>query len=1142
MYRKVPPNELAIKEDMSPASDHTGRRPLTSLPTLPADWLVETITRMLGCVDLTALVTLADDVIRGTLGYDRLGLLLLNEADDSLVEHISTDKYGHRFYPVGRIFARSSNHQVFAVLAHPLMMTQGYMFISDVDHQIPASYHPQLDGAPRELLRVALRLDKRVLGFISVDNLVSGRPLHGADFLDLVTFTDALSLAIATVRQRDRQTHEIQTLNTSLRRRIDYLSWLGQAITQLAVPTGIDETCQIIYNAVRTGLGYDRAAVLLIEADLDGRLHDREVIGTDEHGNPIPGTSSHTYLDQPDLAEIAPDLAHFLQGGDYYYTSNRWVETPDRERAALHGEMAEQLVVALRNSDRAVIGYISVDNLPSKRPISPDEAQPLVTFAAQAAQAISRARLWVDHLEQGARLRRRLADLEWLRQVTTTINAAQSLATVVDTVYDGIRDGLGYDRVGIGLCDHEHQTLSIVVGTDADGTKLATPNLVLSLAPDSPVWTIPGMKELWEGANYHINPNVQETTPPLGQEIYQGVPHEALLLPLRSGNRITGMISIDNLPSGRPLSWDPDSPLLSLINQVGISLENARLREREAQERARLEVLFESSRAVNSSLERDDIFRAMSQSLTAAIGASHVCVLSSTQPNNSLTLMQSYAIPECQPIDHDIDQSGTAETSAFLHDLVERGIPVVMNRDDPHTPLWLRAFLDDHGVRHAVLCPFGARRQAVGLLTAFWNTPVAITPDILALCAAIADIAAVALQNAQLYADAAHRADHDPLTGLLNHRALLQEIDRALVPLEQKEGDGSLPDAHTSCSLLMIDVDNFKLFNDIYGHPTGDAVLAQVATLIQQTCRAQDMAGRFGGDEFALLLPGATYAQALSVADRLRATVGAQPHVAHDGSYISLSLSIGVATAPTDGRTRKEIVAMADARMYDHKRHGPPGQGNIVLPFPHTSSTAATGGPYLQRRASDLLGDSPFSVLEGLVLAVNNKDRYTRVHSDDVVRLALRLADDLSLDAEDRRVLAVAAALHDVGKIAMPDRILRKPGRLTTHEYTHMKEHVRYGVAIIRGVLDDDASVLRTVLAHHERWDGAGYPNKVPGAATPLTGRILHIVDAMSAMTLERSYRARLSWAEVRRELERGAGTQFDPDLVGHVLEHWSEI
>ncbi len=373
---------------------------------------------------------------------------------------------------------------------------------------------------------------------------------------------------------------------------------------------------------------------------------------------------------------------------------------------------------------------------------------------------------------------------------------------------------------------------------------------------------------------------------------------------------------------------------------------------------------------------------------------------------------------------------------------------------------------------------------------------------------AVGTFAGSAIRNAQLR----QQVETDPLTGLLNHRAVLERLDAAL-------------DTTAPFSLLLIDVDNFKLFNDTYGHLTGDAVLRQVAVTLRAACREGDVAGRYGGDEFVLLLPGVRAVAAAAVARRLTATARTQPHTASDGALIPLSLSIGLACYPADGQTRQGLMALADDAMYRAKRT----RGSAPTTRAGADGRGRIGWP--PRVAADVLGDSPFGVLDGLVTAVDTKDRYTREHSDDVARRAVALAEALGLSVEQRRVLAIAGLLHDVGKIAVPDHVLRKPGTLTDEEQAVIRRHVDYGVAFIRGVLDD-AAVVEAVAHHHERWDGRGYPRGLSGPATPLLGRIMQVADAVSAMMLDRPYRQGLPWGRVVEALRAGADAQFDPALV----------
>ncbi|MGH2387789.1 MAG: diguanylate cyclase, partial [Chloroflexota bacterium] len=299
-----------------------------------------------------------------------------------------------------------------------------------------------------------------------------------------------------------------------------------------------------------------------------------------------------------------------------------------------------------------------------------------------------------------------------------------------------------------------------------------------------------------------------------------------------------------------------------------------------------------------------------------------------------------------------------------------------------------------------------------------------------------------------------------------------------------------------------------------------------VAGILRAACREGDVAGRYGGDEMAIVLRHASARDAVAVARRLSEAVQARPHVAATGAVIPISISIGMACYPDQGMTRQELIAIADNEMYAAKR-----RSTRRIPIRGRGESPSYWQDPQLRDAADLLGDSPFGVLEGLVAAVDAKDRYTREHSEHVTQLALMLVDELGLPLEQRRVITVAGLLHDVGKIGVPDRVLRKPGGLVAEEYAAIKRHVSYGVAIIRGVLND-AAVVDAVAFHHERWDGHGYPHAIPGPETPILGRIMQVADAASAMLLDRPYRQGLAWSQVALRLRQGAGSQFDPDLV----------
>jgi len=246
----------------------------------------------------------------------------------------------------------------------------------------------------------------------------------------------------------------------------------------------------------------------------------------------------------------------------------------------------------------------------------------------------------------------------------------------------------------------------------------------------------------------------------------------------------------------------------------------------------------------------------------------------------------------------------------------------------------------------------------------------------------------VVLRNARLAGELRSRAERDPLTGLLNHRALMEEFDRVLAPNDAR------------CAVLMLDVDNFKSFNDGHGHLAGDGILRRVATALRESGRENDVAGRYGGDEFAVVLPGAGRAAAEAVLMRIARSVREQPYLTRDGTAIPLVISGGLAVAPDDGATRQELLVVADAAMYAAKRS--PRVPMAPL-FPHV--------------AGDRPGATPPSVLEGLAAAVDARDRHTGEGAADVTWLALLLADRLGLTPEQREALSVAGPLRDVGKL-----------------------------------------------------------------------------------------------------------------------------
>ncbi len=344
----------------------------------------------------------------------------------------------------------------------------------------------------------------------------------------------------------------------------------------------------------------------------------------------------------------------------------------------------------------------------------------------------------------------------------------------------------------------------------------------------------------------------------------------------------------------------------------------------------------------------------------------------------------------------------------------------------------------------------------------------------------------------------------DPLTGLLNHGSLVGELALAI---EQARIDGG------AIGVALVDIDGFRLLNDTYGHAAGDRALMTVVELLGVELPPSIGRGRYGPDEFLLIAGAADVAELGASLDRLRTRMADHALQFDASERLPLTISAGVCTFPEHASSVTELLTTAALTLQEAKSGG----GDAIRyagAEPQAAGEART-----------------FDVYQGLILAVDTKDRYTKRHSEDVARYAVFLAKRLGLDDETLRTVRVAGFLHDVGKIGIPDHILRKPGALTDEEYRIVQQHVALGDMIVRDL--PNVELIRDgVRHHHERWDGKGYLHRLAGEDIPLVARMLAIGDAFSAMTTTRPYRKALDVREALRRLEDAAGTQLDEQLV----------
>jgi diguanylate cyclase (GGDEF)-like protein/putative nucleotidyltransferase with HDIG domain len=349
----------------------------------------------------------------------------------------------------------------------------------------------------------------------------------------------------------------------------------------------------------------------------------------------------------------------------------------------------------------------------------------------------------------------------------------------------------------------------------------------------------------------------------------------------------------------------------------------------------------------------------------------------------------------------------------------------------------------------------------------------------------------------------------DLLTKLPNRRGFRELLDLELE--RARRGTGQM-------ALIVGDIDHFKEVNDRSGHRVGDAVLQRAARLLETGKRAIDGLARVGGEQFALILPDSDQHSAFAIAERLRCAL--RDEFAKDA--VPVTLSFGVVSYRQHGETAASLLRAADEALYAAKANG----RDMTMIYSHTLQQA----PRADGQSRDIQEERFLAVILDLAETVDLRFSGSARHSETVGRYAEMMARELGLSEQRRARVQLAGRLHDIGKVGVPDSILGKPAKLTDEEFSIIKRHPELGAQILEH--QSLADVRQWVAAHHERPDGRGYPLALAGDAIPIEARILAVADSYEAMTSDRAYSASLGHDAARAELERCAGTQFDPRVV----------
>jgi diguanylate cyclase (GGDEF)-like protein/putative nucleotidyltransferase with HDIG domain len=582
-----------------------------------------------------------------------------------------------------------------------------------------------------------------------------------------------------------------------------------------------------------------------------------------------------------------------------------------------------------------------------------------------------------------------------------------------------------------------------------------------------------------------------------------------MFVPLVNEGRIVAIVAVSERRDGKLYAVEDIDLLESITSQVAASMEKEYSRERLREKDQEMTLLNRLTSIMTSSVSIQMILEGLAQELkqVADIDWATIALIDENElyfMMLSSTMGSAWQPGERIPLEGTATEVSCREKRAVYEPDLKR-----------QHKFWTWDTHVQQGIRSVVDLPLSAADHPIGSLILASRQPNAYSRSQIKLLEKVALQIAAPIENAQLYARLEQRSRIDTLTGLFNRHYFEERLKEEL-SRHSRYGD--------VFSIFMADLDNFKAYNDVYGHPAGDILLGQIGRIIRDSVRNVDIAFRYGGDEFVVILPQTARDAAYVVAERVRTEIAE----GMERKAIAVTCSIGLASYPTDGILSGELVDVADTALYHAKRTG----GNRIFLSSKLLSKPSDNAP------GSVTGGKLGSLSEvyDMASAVEAKDPYTYGHLKKVNIYAVALAEKIGLSPDEVSALSTAALLHDIGKVGISERVLNKKGKLSKEDWDEIKAHPRLGANIISNIPRLAPSV-NSILYHHERWDGTGYPEGLKGEEIPLEARILAIADSFEAMTSPRPYRPALSIQEVVGELKQGAGLQFDPKLVEVFIE-----
>ena len=938
-----------------------------------------------------------------------------------------------------------------------------------------------------------LKVKGKAIGAMTVDTASDQVRFPREEVATLSAVARQVAVIIENARLYEREQHQRERSEK-----------LAKVLAAASSTLSIRQVCARVCEATLKLTVGDTVAIFLHGEDNHGYVPVSAV----SHGSP---EKLKTFLNPPPEIQSSPDLSRF----DRFLATRRKpfviedaVASPHTNDWWVANFGLKSLVYYPLRAKGKMVGFMSVAAVEEKRKFSHEEIDTLAAVAEQAAVIIENARLFEREQRQHQRA-------EALVDVLTAAGSTLSMKEVLTKVCQAVVNITVGDRCSIFMADIEGRTLEPVMSLEIEDEGLW--ERFRNPPPGETTTRLAEHRRLFETITKLEDPIIIEdaaTSDLLTPWWVETFDLKSLVqYPLRVKDRTIGLMSVDAFRERVHFPQEEIDTLAAIAKQAAGVIENTRVYEREQRQHQRAEALVGVLTTAASSLELNKVLVKICQT-AVDISVADRCSVFVVGEDGRLMPMMSLGVEDPEAWERFRNAQALAGSKASSPDLrrfygavtkIENPIVIEDASSSPLIPKW---WLDAFQVKSLVHYPLRIKDRTIGLMTLdAFRQPVRFPTEEVETLAAIARQAAVVIENARLHEQLQQRAITDHITGLFNHRHIFERLEEELARAARSS---------STFAVMMMDLDKFKDFNDTYGHLQGDEALRFIGQKLRETLRTTDIIGRYGGDEFMAILPDTTHEEAEEAGQRIMKMLADTPFSADDLEQpVPLAISIGIASYPGDSGSQEELVMLADTALYEAKRLG----GKRALPV----STSAT-----EMASSQSLG---FDLLQGLLNAVAHKDPYTRRHCEDNVRYVDLIASRLRLTPEATESLRKAALLHDVGKIAIPDQTLLKPGPLDSGEWEVMQQHVRFGEMIVKGIAQI-SDAIEPVATHHERFDGKGYPRGLKGDEIPPLGRILAVVDAYSAMTLDRPYRKALPEEAAIAELQKGAGTQFDPAVV----------